>query len=171
MKALELPDVRKTLTQSLGMDIVASSPEATAHASSARRWRAGATWCARTGSRRTDGRLNVEADQRLRRRRLAAGRAAGSSVRSLSARLTPTHLNALLTMNARTDQLLGELLSLPLDERTEVAVALLDSLESEDAGIVSEVWRDEIRQRKEDIRAGKAKLISWDEARARILAL
>ena len=28
MKALELPDVRKTLTESLGMDIAASSPDA-----------------------------------------------------------------------------------------------------------------------------------------------
>jgi len=74
-------------------------------------------------------------------------------------------------MNVRIDQLLGEILSLPLDERTEVAVALLDSLESEDAGTVSDVWRDEIRQRKEDIRAGRVKLASWDEVRARILAL
>lgn len=74
-------------------------------------------------------------------------------------------------MNARTDQLLIELLSLPVDERTEVAVALLDSLEDDDAASVPGAWRDEVRRRKADIRSGKAKLVPWDEAKARILAL
>lgn len=74
-------------------------------------------------------------------------------------------------MNARTDALLGELLALPVNERSEVAVALLDSLETEDPSSVSNAWRDEIRQRKADIRAGNARLASWDEVRSRILAL
>ena len=74
-------------------------------------------------------------------------------------------------MNARTDFLLGQILALPENERAEVAVALLDSLDTGDTAVVTDAWRDEIRRRKADIQAGRAKLIPWDEARARILAL
>lgn len=74
-------------------------------------------------------------------------------------------------MNARTNELLDELLSLPLGERTEVAVALLDSLETTESNAVSDAWSEEIRQRKADIASGRAKLVSWDDAKARILAL
>ncbi len=74
-------------------------------------------------------------------------------------------------MTPRTDQLLLELLSLPQDERTEVAVALLDNLEDDTSAAATEAWQDEIRRRKADIVAGKAKLAPWNEAKARILAL
>ncbi|MFA7503602.1 MAG: addiction module protein [Burkholderiaceae bacterium] len=74
-------------------------------------------------------------------------------------------------MNARTDQLLLELLSLPADERAEVAVALLDSLEGDDSSAISAAWREEIRHRKADITSGKMKMVPWGEAKARILAL
>ncbi|MEZ5650258.1 MAG: addiction module protein [Burkholderiaceae bacterium] len=48
---------------------------------------------------------------------------------------------------------------------------MLDSLEAVDAAAVTNAWRGEIRQRKADILAGRAKLIPWNEARALILAL
>lgn len=74
-------------------------------------------------------------------------------------------------MHARTDQLLHELLALPSDERTEVAVALLESLESEDSAAISDAWRAEIRRRKAEIASGKAKFSSWSEVKSRILSM
>lgn len=74
-------------------------------------------------------------------------------------------------MNARTDQLLNELLALPSDERTEVAIALLESLETEDTPGVSDAWREEIRRRKAEIASGKAKFSPWSEVKSRILAV
>ena len=74
-------------------------------------------------------------------------------------------------MNARTDQLLHELLALPSDERTEVAVALLESLESEDSAAISNTWREEIRRRKEEIASGKARFSSWAEVKSRIRSM
>ncbi|MFT3803284.1 MAG: addiction module protein [Burkholderiaceae bacterium] len=74
-------------------------------------------------------------------------------------------------MNARTDALLDTVLALPPDERSELVVALLDSLEGEDCQSIAEAWRDEIRRRKEDIEAGRARLVPWTEVRNRLLAL
>jgi putative addiction module component (TIGR02574 family) len=74
-------------------------------------------------------------------------------------------------MNARVDQILTEALGLPTDERSALVVALLDSIEgSADAGI-TEVWRDEIRQRRDALKSGLLKPVAWTEARARINSL
>lgn len=74
-------------------------------------------------------------------------------------------------MNARVDHVLDEVLALPPAERSAVAVALLDSLESaEDAGI-SDAWRAEIRRRRDAMRAGTVQAVPWAEARQRISSL
>src|SRR5882757_5747331 len=54
----------------------------------------------------------------------------------------------LFHMNARVGHLLGQVLGLPTDERSALAVALLDSLEGSDDSSISEAWREEIRQRR-----------------------
>ncbi len=74
-------------------------------------------------------------------------------------------------MNARTDQLLTELLALPTDERTEFVLALLESLEVVDATAISDAWRSEIRRRKAEIANGRAKLSSWSEVKSRFLSM
>jgi len=74
-------------------------------------------------------------------------------------------------MNTRTDALLDTVLALPPDERSELVVALLDSLEGEDHQSIADAWRDEIHRRKEDISAGRVRLVPWAEARNRLLAL
>lgn len=71
-------------------------------------------------------------------------------------------------MNARVDHLTDEALTLALDERSVVVVALLDSLDGEDEAAVTKAWADEIRQRKTDLRSGATKAVSWAEARARL---
>ena len=74
-------------------------------------------------------------------------------------------------MNARVDHLIDEALSLAPEERSAVALALLDSLGNDDEAAVSEAWAEEIRRRKEDLRSGAVKAIPWDQAKARLESL
>ena len=77
----------------------------------------------------------------------------------------------LTSMNARVDHILDEALALPDDERSAVAVALLDSLESADPNAVSEAWRDEIKRRRGELLAGKVRAIPWSEVKQRYRSL
>jgi putative addiction module component (TIGR02574 family) len=74
-------------------------------------------------------------------------------------------------MNARVDHLIDEALALPAEERSAVALALLDSLGGEDEAAVSQAWADEIRRRKDELRSGAARAAPWNEAKARLSAL
>lgn len=74
-------------------------------------------------------------------------------------------------MNARVDHLLDEVLGLPTEERSALAVALLDSLEGDDDSAVSEAWRAEIKRRRAELRAGRVRAVPWTEAKARLRSL
>jgi putative addiction module component (TIGR02574 family) len=74
-------------------------------------------------------------------------------------------------MNARVDLLLKDALQLPAEERSAVAAALIDSLETADEAVVSEAWRKELISRRDALRAGSAAAQPWAEVRARISAL
>jgi putative addiction module component (TIGR02574 family) len=74
-------------------------------------------------------------------------------------------------MNARVDHLIDEALALAPEERSAVALALLDSLPGEDEAAVSKAWADEIQRRREELRSGAAKAVSWHQAKARLSAL
>ena len=74
-------------------------------------------------------------------------------------------------MNARVDLLLKDALQLPAEERSAVAAALIDSLETADEAVVSEAWRKELISRRDALRAGSAVAQPWAEVRARIRAL
>jgi putative addiction module component (TIGR02574 family) len=74
-------------------------------------------------------------------------------------------------MNARVDHILDEALALPDEERSAVAVALLDSLENADPRAVSEAWRAELRRRREELRAGNVRAIPWAEVKQRFRSL
>ena len=71
-------------------------------------------------------------------------------------------------MNARTDLLLDEALDLLPEERSAVAMALIDSLEGSDDRVISEAWRTELLLRRERLRSGTAQAVPWAEARARM---
>ena len=77
----------------------------------------------------------------------------------------------IICMNARVSHLIEEVLALAPDERSAVALALLDSLDGEDESTVAKAWADEIRSRKDTLRSGASKAVPWSEARARISAL
>ncbi|ROZ63884.1 addiction module protein [Ramlibacter sp. WS9] len=74
-------------------------------------------------------------------------------------------------MNARVDHILDEALALPADERSAVAVALLDSLENADTASVSEAWRAEIKRRRDELRAGNVRAVPWAEVKQRFRSL
>ena len=74
-------------------------------------------------------------------------------------------------MNARVDHLLDEVLGLPAEERSALAVALLESLETADEATVSELWRAEINRRRAELRAGRVRAVPWAEVRQRLSSL
>lgn len=74
-------------------------------------------------------------------------------------------------MNARVDHLLDEALELPTEERSALVVALLDSLEGNADASISEAWRQEIRKRRSELRAGTVKAVPWADAKARLSSL
>ena len=74
-------------------------------------------------------------------------------------------------MNARVDLVLEEVLRLSAEERSAVAAALIDSLESSEEGSVAEAWRTELLRRRAELRAGTVQGAPWAEVRARMSAL
>ena len=74
-------------------------------------------------------------------------------------------------MNARVDHLLDEVLGLPAEERSALAVALLDSLETADEATISELWRAEVNRRRTELRAGRVQAAPWTEVRQRLISL
>lgn len=70
-------------------------------------------------------------------------------------------------MNARVDQVLLEALALAPDERSLVALSLLDSLQGDGAtdDVVTALWVAEARKRNQDITEGRVKAIPVDNFR------
>lgn len=64
-------------------------------------------------------------------------------------------------------KILDDALALPAEERAALVDALSASLEPVD---LSPEWKDEIRRRIEAIERGEARLVPWDEVRARLRA-
>ncbi len=74
-------------------------------------------------------------------------------------------------MNARVDHVLEDVLRLSAEERSAVAAALIDSLETSDEGSVAEAWRAELLRRRADLREGLLQAAPWSEVRARMSAM
>ena len=76
-------------------------------------------------------------------------------------------------MNARIGQLFDEARLLAPEERSLLAIALLDSVEGGDGvneAAVEQSWIAEARRRSEALHNGVDKAISWEEVKARLLA-
>ncbi len=74
-------------------------------------------------------------------------------------------------MNARVDVLLDEVLELSAEDRSALAVALIDSLETCDPQAITEAWRVELLQRRRRLLSGQTVATPWAEARARMLSV
>ena len=71
-------------------------------------------------------------------------------------------------MKHEDDELLERALKLPAEARAALAGALIDSLDDTIDEGLEEAWSVEIARRLAELRAGRAKLIPWSEARRRI---
>ena len=80
----------------------------------------------------------------------------------------------LSSMNARVHQLLAEAQSLPVEDRSLLAWALLDSLEGDpaaDEAAIEKAWIAESQRRSDELKTGVAVALPWEEVKAKLLAL
>ena len=70
----------------------------------------------------------------------------------------------------RAQILLQEALTLPDEERAEIAGALLESLEPQPDEDVETAWRQEVAARVAALEAGDVPMTPWEEIRDRFLA-
>jgi len=73
-------------------------------------------------------------------------------------------------MNSEVTDLLKRALALSADERAALANTLLDSLETGDES-VQEAWDKEVARRMEDLKAGKAVTVPWEQLHRELLAI
>lgn len=73
-------------------------------------------------------------------------------------------------MSPDVSDLLKRALALPVDERAALANALLDSLETSNQS-VEEAWDEEVARRMEDLKAGKAVTVPWEQLHRELLAM
>lgn len=66
-------------------------------------------------------------------------------------------------------RVLEDALTLPVEERAQVAHELLRSLDQEDPDAAA-AWTDEIRRRIDEVEAGTAELDDWETVKARLAA-
>ncbi len=73
-------------------------------------------------------------------------------------------------MSPEVSDLLKRALALPADERAALANTLLDSLETQSQS-VEEAWDEEVARRMEELKAGKAVTVPWEQLHRELLAM
>lgn len=74
----------------------------------------------------------------------------------------------ILTMGQVASDLLKKALKLPVAERAELVGSLIESLDEANDESVQAEWDAEITRRMEDLKSGKVKTVSLEEARRRL---
>jgi putative addiction module component (TIGR02574 family) len=73
-------------------------------------------------------------------------------------------------MSPEVSDLLKRALALPVDERAALANTLLDSLGTT-TECVQEAWDEEVARRMNDLKAGKAVTVPWEQLQRELLAM
>jgi putative addiction module component (TIGR02574 family) len=73
-------------------------------------------------------------------------------------------------MSPEVSELLKRALELTIDERAALANTLLDSLEETDESVQA-AWDEEVARRMQDLQAGKAVTVPWEELHQELLAM
>jgi putative addiction module component (TIGR02574 family) len=73
-------------------------------------------------------------------------------------------------MSPEVSDLLKRALALTVDERAALANTLLDSLE-ETGESVQAAWDEEVARRMQDLQAGKAVTVPWEELHQELVAM
>jgi hypothetical protein len=71
-------------------------------------------------------------------------------------------------MNFTVEQIAEEALSLPSEARALLADRLVESLDPLEDGYIRQLWADEARTRRDDVRSGVIKTIPGQEALERV---
>ena len=71
-------------------------------------------------------------------------------------------------MTKPAEKVLSEALSLDTRERAEIAAQLIASLDGEPDEDVEAAWAAEVDRRIEEVEAGRAKLVPWEDVERRI---
>jgi putative addiction module component (TIGR02574 family) len=74
-------------------------------------------------------------------------------------------------MSGKAAELLKEALTLPLEERAEMASSLIESLDLSAGEDVEAAWQEEIARRIAEVRAGRATMIPWEDVRRKARAI
>jgi len=67
-----------------------------------------------------------------------------------------------------TEELLKKALSLPVEERADLAGSLIESLDDTEDEAVAAAWNEEVARRMAEIDSGKVQPVSLEEARRRL---
>ena len=67
-------------------------------------------------------------------------------------------------MATTVEELAKQAMSLPSESRARLADLLVESLDSDELGQVEQLWIAEAKRRRDEVRTGKVKTISGDEA-------
>ncbi len=73
-------------------------------------------------------------------------------------------------MTKEGNELLKKAMDLPVNDRAELVVSLLDTLDETVDEDVEASWQNEIALRIQELDAGKAKTVPWTEIRSRLTA-
>jgi putative addiction module component (TIGR02574 family) len=73
-------------------------------------------------------------------------------------------------MSPDVSDILKRALALPVDERAALANTLLDSLEMPNQSL-DEAWDEEVARRMQDLKAGKAVTVPWEQLHRELLAM
>lgn len=73
-------------------------------------------------------------------------------------------------MSPEVSDLLKRALALSVDERAALANTLLDSLEDREVSVQA-AWDDEVARRMQDLQAGRAVTVPWEELHQELLAM
>lgn len=71
-------------------------------------------------------------------------------------------------MYLTVEQIAEEALALPSEARALLADRLVESLDPAEDGYVHQLWLAEARRRRDDVRSGRTRTISGDEALAQV---
>ena len=71
-------------------------------------------------------------------------------------------------MATNIERVAEQAMKLPAESRAELADRLVESLDSEVIGRIDRLWLDEAKRRRDEVRSGRVKTISGEDARRRV---
>jgi putative addiction module component (TIGR02574 family) len=71
-------------------------------------------------------------------------------------------------MATSVERLAEQALKLPSESRARLAELLAESLDAESLGRIDQLWVEEAKRRRDDVRAGRVKTVPGEQARRKV---